>query len=406
MSQKQSMPKWSFENNLIHAASCCPVFLWGHPGVGKTSRVEYDAKQAGAHVVVLIASQSEPAEFAGWRSPPKGGEDLTPVNVHVEKWFAELHKHAKTHKYVVLFFDELNSSDVRVLRAIQNILTSRRVGGYPLPRNCVIIAAGNPTQSGTGVMLLSMAVLSRVAHYWFEPSIDDFVNNFPVYWGNPVEVVRLDEEYLKNYEWWRTTIAEFIKQHPNLLFALPQGVIQSPWPCQRTWDLGCRLAASKGINLKGSSLEYAFASTVGHEAFSALVAFLNNWRLPSVAELVDNPTIITKLSSSQAYGCLKMLVSHAIEKAVRLFEDPTFKNQPKFLNSLGDKIDKEMSTVFKLSELALTGQKLGSDLVCMTIRDVPRLLCQNNIAFNIQKYLDVLNDPEVKKIFAKISRLQ
>ena len=123
-----------------------PLFLWGPPGIGKSELVEGITNELGGLMIDLRLGQMEPTDIRGipfynkdsgkmeWAPPVELPDDET----------------ASQYPIVVLFLDELNSAAPSVQSAAYQLILNRRIGKYILPKNVVMVAAGN-RESDKGV---------------------------------------------------------------------------------------------------------------------------------------------------------------------------------------------------------------------------------------------------------------
>ena len=123
-----------------------PLFLWGPPGIGKSELVENITTELGGLMIDLRLGQMEPTDIRGipFYNKDIGKMDWAPP---VELPDEEM---AKDYPIVVLFLDELNSAAPSVQSAAYQLILNRRIGKYRLPKNVVIVAAGN-RESDKGV---------------------------------------------------------------------------------------------------------------------------------------------------------------------------------------------------------------------------------------------------------------
>ena len=123
-----------------------PLFLWGPPGIGKSELVEGITKELGGLMIDLRLGQMEPTDIRGI---PFYNKDIGKMD-----WAepVELPDEATASQYpvVVLFLDELNSAAPSVQSAAYQLILNRRIGKYQLPKNVVMVAAGN-RESDKGV---------------------------------------------------------------------------------------------------------------------------------------------------------------------------------------------------------------------------------------------------------------
>ena len=123
-----------------------PVFLWGPPGIGKSDLVAGLATDLGGHMIDLRLGQMEPTDIRGipFFNRDSGKMDWAPpIDLPDEET-------ASQYPVVVLFLDELNSAAPSVQAAAYQLILNRRVGKYRLPKNVVMVAAGN-RESDKGV---------------------------------------------------------------------------------------------------------------------------------------------------------------------------------------------------------------------------------------------------------------
>jgi hypothetical protein len=123
-----------------------PLFLWGPPGIGKSELVADITAELGGYMIDLRLGQMEPTDIRGI---PFYNKDLGKMD-----WAAPIElpdeELAEQYPIVVLFLDEMNSSAPSVQAAAYQLILNRRIGKYHLPKNVVIVAAGN-RESDKGV---------------------------------------------------------------------------------------------------------------------------------------------------------------------------------------------------------------------------------------------------------------
>jgi hypothetical protein len=123
-----------------------PLFLWGPPGIGKSELVADITEELGGVMIDLRLGQMEPTDIRGipFYNKDNGKMDwAAPIDLPTEEYAAE-------YPIVVLFLDEMNSSAPSVQAAAYQLILNRRIGKYFLPKNVVLVAAGN-RESDKGV---------------------------------------------------------------------------------------------------------------------------------------------------------------------------------------------------------------------------------------------------------------
>jgi hypothetical protein len=123
-----------------------PLFLWGPPGIGKSELVESITQELGGAMIDLRLGQMEPTDIRGipFYNKDNGKMDWAePIDLPSEEFASE-------YPIVVLFLDEMNSAAPSVQAAAYQLILNRRIGKYKLPKNVVVVAAGN-RESDKGV---------------------------------------------------------------------------------------------------------------------------------------------------------------------------------------------------------------------------------------------------------------
>jgi len=183
-----------------------PAFIWGQPGIGKSSIVREIAIEADLPVLDLRASLLDPTDIRGIPSIVNGAAIWCPPSF-LPKLDA---------KPGILFLDEINAAPPMVQASLYQLVLDRRVGEYVLPTGWWIVAAGNRQQDRAVTFRMSSALANRFVHLTLEPDVDD--------WRSWALGQRLDP-----------IVTSFIGVRPNLL-AEPPG--DSPaYPTPRSWEM-------------------------------------------------------------------------------------------------------------------------------------------------------------------------
>ena len=148
---------------LLNTAVVSPVFIWGPPGIGKTSLVKKFSESVGMECVSLLGSQLASEDLIG---VPKIDGDISR--------FCPPEMIAKKHPYV-LFLDELNASSIEVQKAFYSLVLEKRVGSYVLPEGSVVIGAGNRVEDGAIVKPMPTALINRFSHVQLTPSASEWI---------------------------------------------------------------------------------------------------------------------------------------------------------------------------------------------------------------------------------------
>lgn len=141
-----------------------PSFLWGPPGIGKSSIIKQIAKAKELKFIDLRLSLMDPTDLKGipfydkhehhsvWAPPsflPKNGEGI-------------------------LFLDELNSAPPAVQASAYQLILDRQVGEYRLPDGWAIVAAGNRESDRGVVYKMPSPLANRFVHLEMDVDVNDW----------------------------------------------------------------------------------------------------------------------------------------------------------------------------------------------------------------------------------------
>ena len=155
-----------------------PTFLWGAPGIGKSSIVKQIAKEKNIGFIDLRLALMDPTDLKGIPFYEKDS--------HTALWAppAFLPREGEG----ILFLDELNTAAPSVQASAYQLILDRRVGEYELPDGWAIVSAGN-REGDRGVTYRMPAPLAnRFVHFEMDVDVDDWR-----FWAYKIE---LDERII------------------------------------------------------------------------------------------------------------------------------------------------------------------------------------------------------------------
>ncbi len=182
-----------------------PVFIWGPPGVGKSSLVELFAHQHGLDCVSLLGSQLAPEDLVGVPQILDGKSRFCPPDMI-----------ARDTPYV-LFLDELNASSPEVQKAFYSLIHERRLANYQLPEGSMVVGAGNRAQDHAITRPMASALMNRMLHIELRANVEDWLA-----WA--------DAQPLHRY------VINYIRARPDHLTDTPPEV-EAPFSTPRAWHM-------------------------------------------------------------------------------------------------------------------------------------------------------------------------
>ena len=199
---------------LLTTAVVRPVFLWGAPGIGKSSLVRDFAASLGLDCVSLLGTQLAPEDLIGVPQITGGRSRFCPPE-----------QIARDEPYC-LFLDELNAAAPDVQKAFYSLILDRRVGSYELPPGSVVIGAGNRATDQALARPMASALVNRLVHVHLRAAPGDWLA-----WaaGNGI------------HPW----VIEYLTQRPDHLWSLPPKT-EEPFSTPRSWHMLSDLLHSAG----------------------------------------------------------------------------------------------------------------------------------------------------------------
>lgn len=194
---------------LLHIAVTRPVFIWGQPGIGKSSLVEDFALQVGMDCETLLGTQLAAEDLIGVPRITGEGESA-------RSRFCPPESIARDEPYV-LFLDELNGSSHEVQKAFYSLILDRRLGSYRLHPQSIVIGAGNRAQDSAIVRPMSSALINRLVHVHLVSSPRDWLA-----WARSSGI----------HPW----VIDYISQRPDHLTTAPPRH-EEPFSTPRAWHI-------------------------------------------------------------------------------------------------------------------------------------------------------------------------
>ena len=233
-----------------------PTFLWGAPGIGKSSIVKQIAKNKEIGFIDLRLALMDPTDLKGIPFYDKES--------HTALWAppAFLPREGEG----ILFLDELNSAAPSVQSSAYQLILDRKVGEYTLPDGWAIVAAGN-REGDRGVTYRMPAPLAnRFVHFELEVDVSD--------WREWAYKSGLDERVIAYISYKSEHLFTFDAKSEAKSFATP-----------RSWEYVANILKS---SLPKNLLLDAISGTVGKEVSVSFLSFLKVMHsLPNIENILE-----------------------------------------------------------------------------------------------------------------------
>lgn len=216
-----------------------PLFVWGPPGVGKSSIFEQVCKAIGWKLIDVRLTQMEPTDLRGIPVPvskeymdivtgkpvedvvvrwaiPEFLPKITSVSNH--KWDGVVAGDPVTYKGAIILLDELPNAAPSVQAGSYQLVLDGQIGEYLVPDNVVVFAAGNRQTDKGGTYKMPTPLMNRFDHIEFEAVFKEW-QRYAIKKGYNEQVVG------------------FLSAFEGKLFEFQPNKADGGFPTPRSWEL-------------------------------------------------------------------------------------------------------------------------------------------------------------------------
>ena len=234
-----------------------PVFVWGSPGIGKSSIIREIAVAQGLACIDLRLSLLDPTDLKG--IPFFDQQENEAV------WAAPSFLPKDPESRGILFLDEINTAPPSVQASAYQLVLDRKVGEYTLPEGWSIVAAGNHESDRGVIYRMPPPLANRFVHLELEVELGAWKG-----WA-----------YRNGIE---SSVIAFLQYAPEWLFVFEPAANHKSFPTPRSWEYVSRILAA---DIERTLLLENLSGAVGAEAAVAFMAFRKVMeRLPDIDALL------------------------------------------------------------------------------------------------------------------------
>ncbi len=271
-----------------------PTFLWGAPGIGKSSIVKQIALSKDIGFIDLRLALMDPTDLKGIPFYDKES--------HTALWAppAFLPKSGNG----ILFLDELNSAAPSVQASAYQLILDRKVGEYELPDGWAIVAAGN-RESDRGVTYrMPSPLANRFVHFEMEVDVDD--------WKSYAYKTEVDERIISYISYKNEHLFTFDSKSDVKNFATP-----------RSWEFVDNILKSQ---LSQELLLNSIGGAVGKDVAVSFLSFIKVMnRLPDIKNILasgdgeysNEVDVLYALSTGLVSSLLKNTTEESIDNLLK-----------------------------------------------------------------------------------------
>jgi hypothetical protein len=255
-----------------------PVFIWGAPGIGKSSIVKQIAEKRALAFIDLRLSLLDPTDLKGipfFDEANREGVWAKPNFLPREEDESE----------GILFLDEINTAPPAVQASAYQLILDRRVGEYRLPDGWSIVAAGNRENDRGVVYRMPPPLANRFVHFEMEVDFDDWKR-----WA-----------YRRGID---TSIIAYLAFDKSMLFTFDPASNEKSFATPRSWEyvdtiVGCGIGES--LILESISGAVGREGALGYLSFRRVMGELPDLSMILTGEIeridnADDPKLMMALS--------------------------------------------------------------------------------------------------------------
>lgn len=169
------------------------LFMWGPPGIAKSSIVEQICKEMNFKLIDIRLTQMEPTDLRGIPVPnTHTGGDVV-VNWAIPSFFPRRDEGSKTstitksaverngeddkqYAGAIILLDELPNAAPSVQAGSYQLVLDGALGEYVVPDNCVVMAAGNRDTDKGSTFKMPTPLMNRFVHIELRVDFEDWQN--------------------------------------------------------------------------------------------------------------------------------------------------------------------------------------------------------------------------------------
>jgi hypothetical protein len=171
---------------IIHSiARRRPMFIAGPPGIGKSDIVAEVARMQNRPLIDIRLPLMEATDIRGLpylrevtirdaQGNVVFNEQNVPLTEKIFTWSTPSDLPTDPNSRALIFFDEMSAAPPSVQAATYQIILNRRIGTYELPKDVVIVAAGNRVKDKGVAYNMPTPLANRFIHSTLHVDFDDW----------------------------------------------------------------------------------------------------------------------------------------------------------------------------------------------------------------------------------------
>jgi hypothetical protein len=314
-------------------------FIWGPPGIGKSTIGREIAKEFNAELYILDAPLLQPIDYLA--AVPNHQEKkvmLYPSGFLPEKGPA-----------VVLVEDLPHAKSYQQVPLMQMVL-DRRIGPMKFAPDVYFIVTGNREEDLAGVNPLPSPLMNRVAHIEMQPELEEWID-----WARKAELA--------------SEVIGFIQAFPGEFLKLPQEG-QRAWPTPRSHHIlsDCIKPLLSNFSKNESLIRHLAVATVGPTTAGMFIAYVKYLKNIDPVEIIERGHIPSESARDKLFAIVQS-VAGLIKSKKKGYITKHKDNTKTFFNSLSG----EFKVTFLKELITYSGKRPNTAYLEELIQAVPEI---------------------------------
>ena len=264
-----------------------PTFLWGAPGIGKSSIIKQIAIANNLQFIDLRLALMDPTDLKGIPFYDKES--------HTALWAPPAFLPQEGEG--ILFLDELNSAPPSVQASAYQLILDRKVGEYELPTGWAIVSAGNREGDRGVTYRMPSPLANRFVHFEMEISVED--------WRTWAYKNSIDEKIIAYISYRNEHLFNFDAKKDTKSFATP-----------RSWEYVDSILKS---DIEKTLLLDVISGAIGKEIAIGFLSFIKVMdRLPNIDTILESGEGEYSAEIDVLYALSTALISGVLKENSRI----------------------------------------------------------------------------------------
>jgi len=279
-------PKETYEVLKVVAKTENVVFIWGSPGIGKSSLCRQLANELKMELVHYDAPLLEPTDLIiPWIDKETKSVKLLTIDMIPQE---------KDDRAVLVLIDDLPHARPSQQIPLMELILDRRIGPNRIGKNVKFIVTGNEETDLAGTNSIISPVLNRMLHIYMAPDLEQWVD---------IMGAEIEEDILA-----------YLRAFPQNFFNKPT-VDAKAFPTPRSWHMlskSLKVAEKKNDDL----LRNLASATVGSATAASFMAFIKYLKNLNPRQIIEKAEIPTDSARDKLYAVITSVAGFLKQQGV------------------------------------------------------------------------------------------